>query len=77
MFIDRVLSVQRRALSDRFCEFLNRVGLMEDLHPKDLRWRYMLDLVEEGYTEDEIASICGVTGSYVRRAFPEVKKETS
>ena len=77
MFDDRVLSVKRRALSDRFSEFLNRVGLMEDLHPKDLRWRYMLDLVQEGCTEDEIASICGVTGSYVRRAFPEVTKGLS
>ena len=77
MFDDRVLSVKRRALSDRFSEFLNRVGLMEDLHPKDLRWRYMLDLVQEGYTEDEIASICGVTGSYVKRAFPEVTKGLS
>ena len=77
MFVDRVLSVKRRALSDRFSEFLNRVGLMEDLHPKDLRWRYMLDLVQEGYTEDETASICGVTGSYVKRAFPEVTKGLS
>jgi len=74
---DQVLAVKRRALSDRFGEFLNRVGLYEDLHPKDLRWRYMLDLVQEGYTEDEIGSICGVTSSYVRRLFPEVAKGLS
>ncbi len=61
MFDDRVLSVKRRALSDRFSEFLNKEGLLDDLHPKDLRWRYMLDLVQEGYTEDEIGSIYGVT----------------
>jgi len=68
---DQVLAVKRRALSDRFGEFLNRVGLYENLHPKDLRWRYMLDLVQEGYTEGEIASICDITSSYVRRVFPE------
>ena len=61
MFDDRVLSVKRRALSDRFSEFLNKEGLLDYLHPKDLRWRYMLDLVQEGYTEDEIGSIYGVT----------------
>ena len=77
MFDDRVLSVKRRVLSDRFGEFLNRVGLYEDLQPKDLCRCYMLNLVQEGYTEDEIASICGVTGSYVRRAFPEVTKGLS
>ncbi len=77
MFDDRVLSVKRRALSDRFSEFLNRVGLLEDLHPKDLRWRNMLDLVQEGHTEDEIASICGVTSNYVRRLFPKMLKGSS
>lgn len=77
MFDNRVLSVKRRALSDRFSEFLSKVGLLEDLHPKDLRWNYMLDLVQEGYTEGEIASICGITGSYVRRVFPEVAKGLS
>ena len=77
MFDDRVLSVKRRVLSDRFGEFLNRGRLYEDLQPKDLRRYYMLDLVQEGYTEDEIASICGVTSSYVRRAFPEVAKGLS
>jgi hypothetical protein len=61
MFDDRVLSVKRRVLSDRFGEFLNRVGLYEDLQPKDLRRWYMLNLMQEGCTEDEIASICGVT----------------
>jgi hypothetical protein len=61
MFDDRVLSVKRRVLSDRFGEFLNRVGLYEDLQPKDLCRCYMLNLVQEGYTEDEIASIYGVT----------------
>ena len=74
---DQVLAVKRRALSDRFGEFLNRVGLFEDLHSKDLRWRYMLDLMQEGYTEGEIASICGITSSYVRRVFPEFAKGLS
>lgn len=74
---DQVLAVKRRALSDRFGELLNRVGLYEDLHPKDLRWRYMLDLMQEGYTEGEIASICGITSSYVRRVFPEFAKGLS
>jgi hypothetical protein len=55
----------------------NNSFTLDDLHPKDLRWRYMLDLVQEGYTEDEIASICGVTSSYVRRSFPEVAKGLS
>ena len=38
MFDDRVLSVKRRALSDRFSEFLNREGSLDDLPPMDLRW---------------------------------------
>ena len=77
MFDDRVLSVKRRVLSDRFGEFLNRVGLYEDLQPKDLRRRYMLNLVQEGYTEDEIASICGVTNGLVRRLLPKALKGSS
>jgi site-specific recombinase XerD len=69
---DTVLSVKRRALSNRFRAFLKRVVLPEGLHPRDLRWRYMLDLVQAGYSEAEIGLICDVTLEYVRRTFPEV-----
>jgi hypothetical protein len=75
MFDDRVLSVKRRVMSDG--EYMNWVGLYEDLQPKDLRRRYMLNLVQEGYTEDEIASICGVTNGLVRRLLPKALKGSS
>jgi len=67
MSAERVLGVKRRALSDRFRAFLNGVGELDDLHLKDLRWCAMLDLAAEGRSDEEIASICGVTSSYVRR----------
>lgn len=67
MSAERVLGVKRRALSDRFRAFLRGVGGMDTLQLKDLRKRAMLDMAAEGRSEEDIASICGVTSSYVRR----------
>jgi integrase len=62
----RLLRFNRNSLPTYFSTVCQKAGI-RPFHPRDLRLQAMVDLKENGYTNEMIAASLGVTAEYVRR----------